>query len=325
MGFEYSLANPASHLWQRKQHLLVFWYGSGEDPAKAFSFILQNEIISLDKEDIIQRLDKVLAKPKKNANNGALRRSFEELKPDLDKSVEELRRKFYPENQEDKRPVTRKRRPSPKAAGNRGKRRFRGPVIEDEEEKVKEDEDEEMASDDNGEASHDEPQETAGYLCPPEEANHDQYMRDHLLDDLVSLDGEAAPSTPAGQASSDDASSSLIDSEEDEAYQAVVEWDKRIHEREPLEMASQPLISTSEDPVGAEPLLQQKVIASEDQTRAQPKAPPKQNQKATEVKKSSSKKAGKAQDSSRRGGDDRCIARIRIAQENGKYGPPKDI
>jgi hypothetical protein len=90
--------------------------------------------------------------------------------------------------------------------------------------------------------------------------------------------------------------------------------------------ASQPSIFTSEDPVlDAEPRLQQKVIASENQTRAEPKAPPKLNKKATEEKKSSAKKAGKPQDSSRRGGDDRCIARIRVAQENGKYGPPTDI
>jgi hypothetical protein len=287
----------ANHFWQKEKYL-VFWYGSGENHAKAFSFIRQNAIISLDKKYVAQRLNEVLAKPK-NANIGALvRRSFEELKPDLDKSAEELRRKFDPEN---KRPAAQKRRPSPKA-DNRGKRRLRGPVVEKRVVKSIP------------------PKEP----CLPVRQSVRLALR-KLSEDRENEEGceqQAIAGEDQMQFQAKQISLDTIDAMEVEiVHQPQVVPSEGQTQPEPLEMATQPPIPTSEDPVDAEPGLHRKVIACGDQTRAQSKAP--QNQKVNEEIKS--KTAGKPQDSSRRGGDGRCIARIRRAQENGEYGPPEDI
>lgn len=265
-------------------------------------FLGASSIISLNKECVVQRLEKVLAKPK-NSTNGALRRSFEELKPDLDKSEDELQRKFEPEN---KRPAARKRRPSPKA-DNWGKRRLRGPVVEKRIIKS---------------MSPKEP-------CLPVWQSVSLALR-KSGEDFKNEDGceqQAIAGEDQMQSQPKEMSLDKVDVIEVEmVHQPQAVPTEGQTQPEPLEMASQPPIPNSEDPVDAEPRLQQTVIASEDQTRAQPKVvPPKQNQKAAEENKTSSKKAGKPQDSSRRGEYDRCIARKRVADENGDYGPPKDI
>jgi hypothetical protein len=300
----YSLANPASrHLWQRQEKHLVFWYGSGEDHTSAFSFIPRSAIILSDKEDVVERLDKELAKPK-NATNAALRRKFEELRQDIDKSVEELHRKFvYPEN---KGPATRKRRPSPKA-DNRAKRRLRDPVVEKRLIKAMP------------------PKEP----CLPVRQSVRLALR-KSSEDPKNEDGCEQQAIAAEDQMKSQPKEMFVDKvsamEVEMVHQPQAVPSEGQTQPETLKMASQPLISTNEDPVDTAPRLQQKIIASEDQTRMQAKAPPTQNQKATEVKKSSSKKAGsKPQESSRRGVDDRCVARIRLAQEDGKYGPPRDI
>jgi hypothetical protein len=254
----------------------------------------------LNKEDVVQRLDKVLAKPK-NANSG-LRRSFEELKPDLDKSVEELQRKFYPEN---KRPATRKRRPSPKA-DNRGNRRFRGPVVE----------------------------KRAIKTTPPKEPCLPVRQSTRLAlrkscEDLKNEDGcekQAIAGEDQMQSQPKEMYEDKVDAMEVEmAHQPQAVSSEGQTQPKPLKMASQPPIFTSEDPVDADRYLQQNVVVSEDKTRAQPNTSPKEKRKATEEHKPTSKKAGKPQDSSRRGGGDRCIAHRRRVQENGKYGPPEEI
>ena len=252
----------------------------------------------MDRVYVIQRLDKVLAIPK-NSTNGARRRSFEELRPDLDKSVEELQRKFDPEN---KRPAARKRRPSPKA-DNRGKRRLRGPVTGKQVIKS----------------------------TSPKEPRLPVWQRVGLAhrksgEGLKNEDG-CERQTIAGedQMQSQPKAMSLDKVEMVHQPQAVPSESQT--QLEPLEISSQPPIPNSEDSVDAEPRLQQTVIAdSEDQTRAQPKVvPSKQNQKAAEENKKPSKKASKPQVSSRRGEYDRCVASKRVADENGEYGPPEEI